>query len=87
MRTPRPNPFTSWEGCLLSSTVWGISFVLAFVGGAYLGSLFDNYQATTICAVIAGSLVSAVPWRQWVIRAIKGTQGPQNPGGDEGSTR
>jgi len=68
---PRPNPFTSWEGCFLSSTVWGISFILAFVGGAFVGSWLGGDQASLFGAVLAGGLVTFTPWRRWILAGLQ----------------
>ena len=82
MQRRRPNPFTSWEGCLLSSTMWGLSFLFAFVGGAYLGSLWGGYEYSALLAVAAVYIVTRVPWRLWLIRYMRELQGQRDPGDD-----
>ena len=66
----RPNPFTSWEGCFLSSTVWGIFFILAFVGGAFVGSVLGGDQGSLFGAVLGGGVVTFTPWRRWVLAGL-----------------
>ena len=64
----RPNPFTSLEGCYLSRTVGGIAFVIAFVGGAYVGTLVGGETGGRVVAVLAAILIGFTPWRRWLLQ-------------------
>ncbi|MBI2886701.1 MAG: hypothetical protein HYY02_05785 [Chloroflexi bacterium] len=67
----RPNPFTSWEGCFLSNTVWGVSFLIALTGGAYVGSLLGGQDGGTMGAALAAGVVTFTPWRRWILAGLR----------------
>lgn len=67
----RPSPFTSLEGCFLSNTVWSLMFLIAFTGGAYVGSIVGGDEGATFGSVTAAGLVGFTPWRRWVLQGLR----------------
>lgn len=74
MMEPRPNPFTSFEGCLLSQTLWGVLCLLGFFGGAFIGAEFGGMQNTVSGALLGMMLLGFVPWRRWLVRRMRARQ-------------
>ena len=71
---PRPNPFTSAEGCFLSRTLGAVFFLVGFCVGLGLGYLFFGSDGARFGAAIGAVLVGWMPWRRWLVRKIKQTQ-------------
>lgn len=69
--TRRPNPFTSLEGCFLSSTVWAFAFMVAFVGGISVGTLLGGPDGATLGGATGAFLVTFTPWRRWMLRGLR----------------
>ena len=86
MFNQRPNPFTSFEGCLLSQTLWGVMVLIGFFGGAFLGrELGDSMQGTGLGALTGIWLLGFTPWRRWLVRFLQRHQRPSHwpePGDD-----
>lgn len=62
---PRPNPFTSFEGCLLSQTLWAALVMIGLFGGGFVGrEVGGDMQSTTLGGLIGMTLLAFSPWRR-----------------------
>ncbi|GEM_PF-3539815 len=72
----RPNPFTSFEGCLLSQTLWGVLVMIGFFGGAMIGTELGSTRENTISGALLGmTLLGFVPWRRWLAAWLRRRNG------------
>ncbi len=77
----RPNPFTSFEGCLLSQTLWGVLVMVGFFGGALLGKELGDTRENTISGAILGmTLLGFVPWRRRLVAWLRKRSGRDGDG-------
>ncbi len=67
----RPNPFTSAEGCFLSQSVWGVSVMVGWIGGAVIGSQIGGYEGGAAGSVAGIALLGFTPWRRGVLALIR----------------
>ena len=78
----RPNPFTSFEGCLLSQTLWGLLVMVGLFGGAMVGKeLGDDLQSTSLGAITGVYLLGFTPWRRWLAAWLRRRQQPTDNAG------
>lgn len=74
----RPNPFTSFEGCLLSQTLWGVLVMAGLFGGAMVGrELGGDMQSTTLGALLGTFLLAFTPWRRWLAAWLRRRREPR----------
>ncbi len=75
----RPNPFTSFEGCLLSQTLWAVFVMAGLFGGAVIGrEVGGDMQGTTLGGLIGVTFLGFMPWRRWLVAWLRRREPPEN---------